>query len=171
MTIRVPSILLVEDNRADVALVEHAFSEAGVAARFTRATDAPQAFRYLLMARVQPPDLIILDLNLPVIGGHSLLREFKAHPPWNAVPVIVFSTSDLDHDIVHAMELGAAEYLVKSGDLEGYLALARSAARHLSATAMPPRSAAAEEQPAWLAPYLLLDELTWPSDRMGNVAG
>src|SRR3954470_6172346 len=91
-------ILLVEDNLGDVALIQASFADAGLEARFLIANNAPQAFRLMRAPDVPRPDLIIVDLNLPIIRGHEVLREFKAHRAWTAIPMIVFSSSAMQRD-------------------------------------------------------------------------
>src|SRR5216684_9338997 len=98
------TVLLVEDNPRDVRLVrdgdealaylhrEGAFTEPGVAPR---------------------PDVILLDLNLPRMGGHELLREVKQDSRLKQVPIIVLTTSERPDDVRLAYEAGANAYLLK----------------------------------------------------------
>jgi CheY-like chemotaxis protein len=65
------------------------------------------------------PDIIFLDVNMPIMKGLDALEIIKELPAMASVPVIVYSTSFNEHDIQQAMEYGASSYIVKPSDLEG----------------------------------------------------
>ncbi len=62
----------------------------------------------------QKPDMVLLDLLLPKKGGFDVLKELKANPEWNLIPVIVLSNLGGDEQIKRALEMGADDYFVKS---------------------------------------------------------
>ena len=118
-------ILLVEDNPADVHLVEIALGEMRSAAKLYVVQDGFEALDFL---RRQPPfsaaprpDLVFLDLNLPRLGGHQVLRERRDDPALRETPVIVLTTSDAASDIHIAYELGANSYVIKPASFEAFL--------------------------------------------------
>lgn len=120
------NILLVEDNPADMRLVREACSEAGVAADLHWAADGAAALE--LLRRGSPsalPDLVLLDLNLPGLGGKELLAEIKGDPALATVPVVVLSSSAARRDVLDCYGGHANAYMVKPTDFEAYLALVR----------------------------------------------
>ena len=123
----VVEILLVEDRRGDVRLMQEAFHEAGSFARLNVAHDAAQALAFL---RREPPyqasprpSLILLDLNLPGANGSELLAEIKSGHELRHIPVIVLSTSTRVEDITTAYNLHANCYISKPPDLESLIDL------------------------------------------------
>ena len=81
------------------------------------------------------PNVIILDLGLPVIDGIEVCRRIRE---WSRVPIIVLSAREGDRDKVEALDLGADDYLTKPFSMEELLARLRVALRHASSTAEPP---------------------------------
>src|SRR5262249_17873426 len=92
-------IMLIEDSRADVTIIERALREGAVPHRLTVIPDGRRALDYLfglLDEDAEPdrePDLILLDLNLPGIDGHQVLSRIKADPQLRSLPVVVLTTS------------------------------------------------------------------------------
>ena len=72
------------------------------------------------------PDLIMLDLNLPRTAGAAVLAQLKANRNWCGIPVVVFSSSQSNRDILRCYELGANCYVRKPGDLNGFVSAVRS---------------------------------------------
>ena len=114
------TVLLVEDNPRDVRLTQRAFSHAGLPHDLRVVRDGDEALAYLHHegAYVDPqaaprPDVILLDLNLPRMGGHDLLRKVKQDSRFKQVPIIVLTTSGRSDDVRLAYEQGANAYLLK----------------------------------------------------------
>jgi two-component system, chemotaxis family, response regulator Rcp1 len=116
-------IALVEDNPGDARLfrevcVNHARAEV------VELADGEQALEYFSrkgrFSDAAHPNLIVLDLNLPKVSGHDILKFIKAHNELKSIPVIVFSTSGAAADIAKSYDLNASCYLRKPVDLEGY---------------------------------------------------
>lgn len=105
-------ILLLEDNPGDVALFETAVKNADV----TVASTGDAALRSLLGGFT--PDVVVLDINVPVRTGLEVLGEIKTHATLRFIPVVIFSNSDRPEDIHQAYKLGAAAYIVKPMELE-----------------------------------------------------
>lgn len=124
-----PRIVLVEDSAGDARLVEEALEDAGVEVRLDRAQDGDAALALLAEdadeARLLP-DLVLLDLNLPGTSGLDVLRQVRADPRLQSVPVIVLSTSAAEGDVTSAYELGANSYVVKPVGFEDFLAAVRT---------------------------------------------
>ena len=92
-----PRLLLVEDNDDHALLAELALSEQVPGSVLERVKDGPAALRRLGHAAPQSdgpaPDVVVLDLNLPGLSGHEVLRAIKSDPRLRAMPVVVLSTS------------------------------------------------------------------------------
>ena len=117
-------VLIVEDNPSDVLLIREAIRTSNIPVDVTIAYDGNTALRMLADAG-PAPDLIILDLNLPRIGGLELL---KRHPPnGEPAPVVVFTSSDGPEERARAMALGARDYIVKPVTWDEYLDAIRGA--------------------------------------------
>jgi two-component system KDP operon response regulator KdpE len=80
-------------------------------------------------------DLIVLDLGLPGIGGHEVIRRVRA---WSAVPIIVLSVLDGQHDKVDAFEAGADDYVTKPFGMPELLARMRAVRRRTEGERRPP---------------------------------
>jgi CheY-like chemotaxis protein len=117
-------ILLIEDNPADVALTRLTLKESGRLHELLVIGDGEAALAYLRVAS-PPPDLIVLDLNLPKIDGFAVLEQLRRMPAGGQVPVAVLTSSQLAEDRERALMLGADAFLEKPGSLSGYKGLAR----------------------------------------------
>lgn len=109
-------LLLVEDNPGDVRLITEVFQ--GQRRTFVHHVENTNEACDLLnqkgrFADAQKPDLILLDLNLPVLSGQVFLRARQRIPDWMAIPVVVFTSSANDSDRQACLFLGADDYMVK----------------------------------------------------------
>ena len=123
-------ILLVEDSPSDVVLTREALRESRIANELTVVRDGEQALAYL---RRQPPyadaarpDLVLLDLNLPNLDGHDVLRAVRADPALAGLPVIVLTTSDADRDIQAAYASHANSYVQKPVNMDKFVDVIRA---------------------------------------------
>jgi chemotaxis family two-component system response regulator Rcp1 len=120
-------ILIVEDNVADAHLMIEALRECAVPTQIKVIGDGLQALAYLRRegqyAGFTLPDLLLLDLNLPKIGGREVLVKIKADPALKHIPVIIFTSSEADHEVLLAYRQGASCYLIKPHKLENYFSL------------------------------------------------
>ena len=114
-------VLVVEDSDGDVTMVRQAFSSAAVPCGLHIARDGQEALDYLFRRgeyRDAPrPDLVLLDLRLPTIGGVDVLRQVKADPGLSTIPVVVLTGSTDEEDLRQCMVLGSDGYLVKPLDI------------------------------------------------------
>ena len=120
-------ILLVEDNLDDVEMTMRAFKRAQISNRLHVAHDGVQALAWLFGSgspapQLVPrrPQLILLDLELPKIGGLEVLRRIKADERTREIPVIILTASQNDQDIAECRRLGASTYLVKPLDFQHF---------------------------------------------------
>ena len=109
------AILLVEDNEDDVALTMRAFGKNHIENEVVVATDGEQAMRLLLPDAGEPmrPGLVLLDIELPKIGGLEVLRRIRDDDRTRSVPVVVLTTSNEERDIVDSYRLGANSFVRK----------------------------------------------------------
>ncbi len=122
-------ILLVEDNPADVGLVEEAFLDGKLHYDLDVASDGVAALEKLragLTGTHPAPDLVLLDLNLPKKDGREVLAEVKTDPLLREIPVIVLTTSDDEADVHRAYGLHANCYLTKPVDFDDFIRKVRS---------------------------------------------
>jgi CheY-like chemotaxis protein len=125
-------ILLVEDSRMDVELTLDAFREARLANTISVASNGQAALDYLFgrgpyadRTTYPLPNLILLDLKLPGIDGHMVLREIKGTPELKRLPVIILTSSKEEGDRALSYDNGANSYLVKPVSFEGFLDVVR----------------------------------------------
>lgn len=127
---RVPVILLVEDSVADVRLMQEVLRETGLPHELVIAGDGEKALRAVRLegeyAGGKPPDLVLLDLNLPIMDGREVLRAIKGDPALRRTPVLVLSTSTAESDITASYDAHANCYLSKPVDLGDFFRLAES---------------------------------------------
>lgn len=118
-------ILLVEDNPADARLVEEALKEVDIEFQVHEATTGSEAWAYLSgedgHEDAPPPDLVLLDLNLPGMDGHEVLRRIREGPELEGLPVVVLSTSKAREDVRRSYELRANAYVTKPTDYRDFL--------------------------------------------------
>lgn len=112
-------VLIVDDNADALKLTEHIVRRANPAVRVVVAHGGPQALAYLIEAcrvtldRVPMPDLILLDINMPITGGFEVLKWVRHNEAFADTRVVMLSTSEEPADIERATELGAHGYLIK----------------------------------------------------------
>jgi len=113
-------ILLIEDNPADVLLIQQILSATLESVNIRVATDGEQAVRMLCDSDFKP-DLLIRDLNIPKIPGIAVLSQCKP-----SAPVVVFSSSSNPAEIERAKELGVLEFFQKPIDFDEFERVVRS---------------------------------------------
>ncbi len=110
-------ILLVEDDQDDIELLKEALQNNHILAEMDIFKDGSQVMTYLEMCNFFH-DLIVLDLNLPKIGGKELLKQIKASR-FKTIPVVILTTSSAKEDIEFCLQHGADKYLTKPSTIEG----------------------------------------------------
>ena len=127
------NILLVEDNPGDVRLTMEALKDTGFPAQVSVARDGEEAMDILLrrdrFVDAPPPDLILLDLNLPKKNGRELLVEIKATPELRRIPVMILSTSQSEADVAFSYDHHANCYIHKPMEFENYFEVVQSIER------------------------------------------
>jgi chemotaxis family two-component system response regulator Rcp1 len=124
------NVLLVEDSPGDVRLTREALKDAKVYINLHVVSDGAQAMAFLgrkgLHADAPRPDLILLDLNLPLKDGREVLEEIKKSPSLMTIPVVILTTSASEVDILRSYRLHANCYITKPVDLDGFLEVVKS---------------------------------------------
>ena len=110
-------ILLVEDNEGDVVLTFDAFEESKIKTKISVAKNGKEALDFLFKREsfkdVEKPDLVLLDLNIPIFSGMEVLKEVKQHPILKTTPIIILTTSSNPIEISKAYEYQANSFLTK----------------------------------------------------------
>jgi CheY-like chemotaxis protein len=118
-------ILLVEDNKGDIGLIEEFFEDAKVRINLHVAEDGEEAVRFLWgedkFRGSSHPDIILLDWNLPKKTGHEILKEIKDNYDLKNIPVIILTISSAEKDILRAYDLHANAYIVKPIDFDEFM--------------------------------------------------
>ena len=130
-------MLLVEDNPADVMFFEEAIEAGGTPAKVNTVADGVQAMRFLrhegAHAQAPRPDIVILDLNLPIKSGQEVLKEMAADPMLREIPVAVLTTSTSETWVCNFYPPGRCAYFVKTEDFGKLQGIARQIADHAKA--------------------------------------
>ncbi|HLP03642.1 MAG TPA: response regulator [Opitutaceae bacterium] len=112
-------ILLVDDDPAGAELTAAALHELGLGDGITMASDGEEALDFLFGRGAHateakaPPSVVLLDLKMPKVDGHEVLRQIRADPKLRHTRVVVLTSSDQEADIERVRELGSDAYLVK----------------------------------------------------------
>lgn len=123
-------ILLVEDNPDDVILTLDAFRESQIANRIVVVNDGAAALDFLFGPKkdsspVGQPAVVLLDLNLPKVTGHEVLRRIRSHPETKRLPVVILTSSREEQDLIASYDLGANSYIRKPVDFDQFLGAAK----------------------------------------------
>ncbi len=123
-------ILLVEDNQSYVNLMMEALEESQVPTNLSVVMDGAEALAFVhrenKYANAPRPDIILLDLNLPKKKGQKVLEEIKNDPDLKRIPVVIFTVSSAEQDILRSYNLHANCYIIKPKDLDEFIAVVKS---------------------------------------------
>ncbi len=112
--LQMPNVLLVEDNRAEAALLDEYLQLYGL--EVEHCTDGGYALDVLRHRKAGPPDGLVLDLNLPHVSGYEILRTLKREPKLRPRRVIVTSHLKAKNEIDVCLYMGADAYVAKNAD-------------------------------------------------------
>lgn len=137
-------ILLVEDNPGDVRLTKEALKDSKLTNHLYVTEDGIHAVQFLrregIYADAPRPDLILLDLNLPLVDGRQVLEQIKADESLRRIPVVVLTTSSDEKDILATYNLHANCYITKPIHLDQFIQTVRSIEDFwFSTVRLPPR--------------------------------
>jgi CheY-like chemotaxis protein len=123
------TILVVEDSPAATLVLRLALKRARLEPIVMEVSDGREAIRYLNgeahygdRERFPVPNLLLLDLKLPVGSGYEVLAWVRQNPEWQALPVIVLTNSSEKRELEKARTLGANSVLTKNTDLDEFVA-------------------------------------------------
>jgi CheY-like chemotaxis protein len=123
-------VLLVEDNPGDVRLTSEGLREGKIKNHLSVVSNGVQAMAFLRRqgeyANAPRPDLILLDLNLPLKDGREVLADLKADEDLRRIPVVVLTTSSAEQDIVNSYNLAANAYVTKPLDFDAFVHVVKS---------------------------------------------
>ena len=122
-------VLLVEDDLADVLMVEEALAGSALPTRLHVATDGVEATAFLrregMHAGAPRPAFVLLDLNMPRKDGFEVLNEVKNDETLSVIPIVVFTTSDQPQQIRRSYVARANAYVVKPMDVDDFTRVVR----------------------------------------------
>jgi CheY-like chemotaxis protein len=148
ITTRPPLILMADDDPDDRLLAKDALGECGGRHELQFIEDGEELMDYLLrrghfsgQGVARRPSLILLDLNMPRRDGREALKEIKADPILRRIPMVVFTTSTADTDIVQTYELGANSFISKPVAFDALVQVMRRLTDYwLNTVVLPPRN-------------------------------
>lgn len=115
------TLLLVEDNEQDALLIKEALEELDFLDTYFHVVNGAEAIKFLNKQhpyeKMPQPDLILMDINMPVMDGHEALKEIKATDSIRHIPVIMLTTSSRREDILRSYQEHSSSYIVKPDDI------------------------------------------------------
>ena len=125
-------VLVAEDDADDRLLIQKAFTKSWNGGKIVYVENGEELLKYLKRQPpydnetvYPPPQIVLLDLNMPKKDGRQALKEIKADKDLCKIPVIVFTTSRQPDDINHMYKLGSNSYITKPSSFEGLLTVAK----------------------------------------------
>jgi CheY-like chemotaxis protein len=119
------NVLLVEDNEGDILLTREAFEESKVQADLSVVRNGQEALDFLFKRKdyedAQKPDIILLDINIPIYNGHEVLQQIKTDEQLKTIPVIMLTTSNSQEDVKKSYEQHCNTYIVKPLNMDEFL--------------------------------------------------
>ena len=137
------TILLVEDDPGHARLIEKNLRRANITNQIMQVGDGQQALDYLFKegryagSPHDPPLLVLLDLNLPVLNGYQVLKRMKEAPNTKRIPVIMLTTTDDTREISKCYDLGCNVYITKPVDYQHFSDAIRKIGLFLSVVSIP----------------------------------
>lgn len=118
-------ILLVEDNEGDIILTLEAFEESKLKTHISVVKNGQEALDFLFQrggfVSAQKPDIILLDINIPIFNGHEVLRQVKEDSILKKIPVIMLTTSSNKKDITLTYENHGNSFITKPINMDQFL--------------------------------------------------
>src|SRR4051794_18536761 len=139
-------IVMAEDDEDDQLLARAAIKDADLDAWLQTVADGAELLDYLKRRGAHSregaaprPGLVLLDLNMPRMGGHEALQAIKQDPELRAIPVVVFTTSTAEEDIARTYDAGGNTFITKPRNYPALVDTMRSFRRYWQDTAsLPP---------------------------------
>lgn len=107
-------IWVVDDDPDDLYLIQTAFAQSRPNLTIQTLNDGAELLPQLRVSPA-PPELVLLDLNMPLLNGFDTLKQVRSTEQWKHLPIIVFTTSSSESDRVKCLALGATDFISKPG--------------------------------------------------------
>lgn len=118
------TILLVEDNSNDALMTQRALHKSNILNRVIWLKDGAEALDYLFIACLKQgeslPQIILLDIHMPKVGGIEVLQKIRADVRTSWIPVVIFTSSTEERDLVESYRLGTNSYISKPIDFNQF---------------------------------------------------
>lgn len=141
------NILLVEDNEGDVELTRIAFKKSGFECQLDVVNNGEEALEYLRKrgnyADAPTPDMVLLDLNMPRMGGRELMEIVKRDDMLKFIPIIVLTSSQAPKDVMDSYNSYANCYILKPSGLQAFIEFAKQLESFWSGLVQLPQKIAA----------------------------
>ena len=138
-----PTILLAEDDDGHARLILNGLRRAGLENPLVRFHDGQEALAYLTAPALPSagtsllPRVLLLDIRMPKLGGIEVLRQVRMNPAFDAMPVIMLTTTDDPVEARNCLQLGCNSYIVKPVNAQLFTAALQALASYLSAPGLP----------------------------------
>ena len=149
---RPAEILLVEDSAEDALLMRRAFNKSKLALNLHHVKNGQECMSFLRKqakySSVPTPDLILLDLYMPIMNGREVLAQLAADPSLSHLPVVVMTTVANEHEVLKAYKLGCSSYITKPVDFDNFCRAIQTIADYWFTVVVIPRAAREEDSAA-----------------------
>lgn len=129
MTTRRAKLFVVDDSKADQTIIARAITDASIKCELTVRENGAEALDYLnnLVCRDATllPDLVLMDINMPVMDGKEALAKIRQAPQLKHLPVVMLTTSNRDKDVLESYQLGVNAYLTKPVEKHAFIDVIR----------------------------------------------
>ncbi|MEZ4667647.1 MAG: response regulator [Anaerolineae bacterium] len=142
-TINDVTIVLIEDNEGHARLIEKNLRRANLVNSIVKLSDGQMAIDYIfgetgyVNSHHNPPLLLLLDLNLPILDGYQVLERIKSDNRTKTIPIIILTTTDDSHEVNRCFELGCNVYVTKPVDYQQFADAVTKLGLFLSVVMLP----------------------------------
>ncbi|MCA8991036.1 MAG: response regulator [Planctomycetaceae bacterium] len=142
---RPAEILLVEDNEDDVVLTRIGFDKSSLVVNLHHVENGEECLKFLRKeegySEVPTPDLILLDLNMPIMDGREVLAELVKDDDLKQIPVMILTTSSDENDVLSMYKLKCSSYATKPVDFNQFLHVIQGITNfYFTVVVLPPKS-------------------------------
>jgi CheY-like chemotaxis protein len=149
---RAAEILLAEDNDNDVELTRQGFKRAKLLVNLHRVRDGEECLEFLRKqgkyVDAPTPDLILMDLNMPKVGGEQVLAEMLKDESLSGLPVVILTTSEQAEEVLKMYKMRCSSYIVKPVDFDQFLKVVRAITEYWFTVVVLPKTAVIEKAKA-----------------------
>lgn len=118
MAVLKSKFLIADDDADDASLFCEALCQISMPMKCYAVENGREVFEFLADGKTGRPDIIFLDINMPIMNGWECLKKLKTNPDFSSIPAIIYSTSSAKQDIDLAYRLGAILFLTKPEDFD-----------------------------------------------------